>query len=218
MSFFRNMDIYKVIILLSVVLLPLGWWWVNGLEDKLQASEKAYQSATRRGGHLEQIGQLEKTIEIVAKNRRISSDTISEPSVYFEGQINAVSPELRLTDFRLRKVEQDPARIGKKGRAVDHVMPIDWSPGRSQKDRKSYPMDFIYAVIFNCESGATRAGAAAAAPSVWRLRKLRLENATDPKFVRGSTAPAPELRDAWLISDMEFARREPAQSKSRRKR
>ena len=89
MNFLRSMDLYKAIVLLSLVLLPLGGWWVMRLENKIDASKKAIDEARRPGGLIEEIGSLQRKVEVVVQNKRSTSDSINDPRTYFEGQILA---------------------------------------------------------------------------------------------------------------------------------
>ena len=209
MDFFKQMDLYKAIVLLSVVLLPLGGWWINELDTQIELCDRALYDATKRGGLIEEIGALQRQIEVVEQNRRSTSDTIEQPGIYFEQQIlQSASPvgSLQADDFAPKPPLQEPARVGKQ-KLVDHVVKIDW--GR-QADRKKVMLDFVYRVLFNCESGAQVPGSQRPpTPSVWRLRKLRLVNATNEKIVSGYKVPDPEMQDAWYIKDMQFARRGP---------
>ena len=97
MRFFREMDIYKLIILLSLVLMPVCGWWISGLNDEIMLCTAAKRAATKRGGYLEEIGKLKNQIEVVAQNRR--SESIENPSAYFEPRIRAADPQLRVDDF-----------------------------------------------------------------------------------------------------------------------
>ena len=76
------------------------------------------------------------------------------------------------------------------------------------RDRKEVKMDFVYAVLFNCESGAG-AGGPSGSPSVWRLRSLKLSNVTAQSIAGRNKTPPPEMEDRWYIQEMKFARREP---------
>lgn len=206
MALLRNMDLYKGIVLLSLVLLPLGGWWVRDLQEQIDLSRIALANATRRGGLLEKIGQLQKKIETVAQNQRFASVVIDEPTQYFEGQILTSNASLATTDFSLAPPREVPERIGNRQRVTDHVVRVDWKPGREQK---AFDMSFVYAVAFNCESGAASGTSGIASPSVWRLYKLELDNSTNAQDVRAGKVPDAELDDTWLIKEMEFARREP---------
>ena len=203
MRFFREMDIYKLIILLSLVLMPVCGWWISGLNDEIMLCTAAKRAATKRGGYLEEIGKLKNQIEVVAQNRR--SESIENPSAYFEPRIRAADPQLRVDDFSPKQPKADPVTIGRQ-KAVDQVVAIDWGRG---SDRKAVSLSFVYAVVFNCESGARVGGPAGGPPSVWRLRHLELANVTTSKILRGYKTPPPEIEDRWHIQRMEFARREP---------
>lgn len=202
MSFLKTMDLYKGIILMSVLLLPAGGWWVNKLDTDINACEKSLRDANRSGGWLEEIGSLQKKIEVVAQNRR--NTEIENPSVYFQGQIMSVSGTLKANDFNPGRSKPEKATVGKQ-KVWDHVVDIKWGDSRN---KRPFQMDFIYAVLFNCESGATR-GSTAGAPSVWRLRNINIQNVSSDAWLRNKRTPEPEMEDAWYIKEMKFARREP---------
>jgi len=204
MNFLKNMDLYQGIILLSVFLLPAGGWWVNDLNNQIAQSEQALDEATRPGGFLEEIGELQKKIEMVAANKRKTSDAIQDHSTYFEGQILQVSNNLKKNDFSVGTARPVPNTIGRQ-KVNDYVVEIKWGKGR---DQQVVPLDFLYAVAFNCESGAQR-GVTSGPPSVWRLRKLMVANAIGDDWYKKKNTPAPEYEDKWNIKSMKFARREP---------
>ena len=52
MSFLKTMDLYKGIILMSVLLLPAGGWWVSKLQTEIEQCEDALYQATKNGGML----------------------------------------------------------------------------------------------------------------------------------------------------------------------
>jgi hypothetical protein len=201
----KNLDLYKVIVLLSLVLLPAGYWYCLGIEDAIAASKKAIAEAKRPGGTLEQIGGLQKKVEVVVQNRLITSDATNQPSVYFDRQIlsGAIGQGLSNTDFGIDPPRIDTAVIpGSKQRAADHVVAITWK----RKDL-FVRLSFLYAVLFNCESGARAGGGVT--QSIWKLRELEFVNATNKLLLSGWRTPPPELQDSWEISRMSFARREP---------
>lgn len=207
MSFFKQMDLYKGIILMSALLMPACVWWISGIEEQITLCQAAKRTATKRGGYLEEIGKLKKQIEVVAQNRR--SESIENPTAYFEPRIRAASPDHRVDDFSLKQPQSESVTIGGRGgrqKAVDQVVTVDWGKGKS---RREFQLDFVYAVLFNCESGARAGGGAAGPPSVWRLRDLELRNVTADKLLSGKKTPPPELGDRWHIREMKFARREP---------
>ena len=205
MSLFRNMDLYKVIVLASFVVLPLGGWWCYRLDEQIAASKKSIQEATKSGGILEQIGSLQKKVEIVAQNRRVTTDTITQHRTYFEGQIIAAGgASLKTTDFKIEDPKEEIVTMpATKQRVTDHVVDVTWL-----RRELFVPLEFIYAVLFNCESGASSSDTANR-HSVWKLRELELVNATDDGLLRSQKTPPAELNDKWMIRSMKFARREP---------
>ncbi|HEB52769.1 MAG TPA: hypothetical protein ENI87_05900 [bacterium] len=205
MNFFKNMDLYKAIVLLSAVLLPLGGWWISKIDEEIKQCEAAVRTATRKGGYLEEIGKLQKKIETIAQNRRVTGDSIQDSSTYFEAQILEVNPNLRSDDFKVPPQKPDNVTVGRQ-KLTDWVVDIDWGKSR---DLKKVTMDFVFAVLFNCESGARGSRATSVSPSVWRLRKLSLVNAAAAQTRGRDKTPAPEMQDEWLIKDMQFARRTP---------
>ena len=203
MSFFKDMDLDKSIILISMILFPLGAWLISDTDARIALCEDSKRAATKRGGYLEEIGKLQKQIEVVAQNRR--SGSIENPSAYFEPRIRAANPDLRVDDFSPRQPKADPVTIGRQ-KAVDQIVAIDWGRG---SDRRAFPLGFVYAVLFNCESGVSHGGGTEGPPSVWRLRHLELSNVTTDKIVGRYKTPPPEIEDGWYIKQMDFARREP---------
>jgi hypothetical protein len=205
MNLFRDMDLYKGIVLASAILLPLGGWLVKLQGDEIEACRKCIYDATKPGGLLEQIGKLQRKVEIVVQNRRSTSDAIKEPRVYFEGQILAAAggAGLRTSDFQPTEPKEDPFVLPSKQPVTDYVVDVTWL----RKDL-TVDMNFVYAVLFNCESGARQAGDQVQ-QSVWKLRELQLVNATDERLLSQWKTPPPELADKWSIKTMKFARREP---------
>ena len=206
MNFLRTMDLYKAIVLLSVVLLPLGYWQIRLQEAEIAACERSLAEATRPGGLLEEIGKLQRKVEIVVQNKTSMSDAIKDPAGYFQTQILAAGGTgLKTNDFQPLAPSTEPGFTtkGSKQRTTDHVVEIKWT-----RDEMAVGMDFVYAVLFNCESGA-RAAAEQVQQSVWKLRELRLENATDTRSLLAFKTPPQEIGDKWVLKSMKFARREP---------
>ena len=201
---FRDMDLYKAIVLLSVVLLPLGGWLVKGLDDEIEASRRTLQEARKPNGLVEQIGALQRKVEVVVQNKRSTTDAITQPNTYFEGQILAAGGSgIKVSDFNPKEARDEKLTLpGSKQPLTDFVIDIDW--------RKDLPVTlaFVWAVLWNCETGA-RAGGEASQQSVWKLRELQLVNTTAPAIFNRNDTPPPELEDKWQIRTLKFARREP---------
>jgi hypothetical protein len=173
-------------------------------DEEIAACKKNIADATKPGGLLEQIGTLQRKVELVVQNKRSTSDAIREPRIYFEGQILAAGGTgLKASDFQPNEPKEEKWVLPSKQAITDHVVDVVWA----RKDL-AVPMDFIYAVLFNCESGARQAGDQAQ-QSVWKLRELTMVNATDERLLSQYRTPPPELADKWQIKTMKFARREP---------
>jgi hypothetical protein len=128
------------------------------------------------------------------------------PRPYFQGQIIAAAAGgagLKTDDFGLSDPKEEPATMGSsRQRAADYVVDVTWN-----RDEFSVSLAFVYAVLFNCESGAH--GGGQGHPSIWKLRELHIVNATDERLTTSFKTPPPELADSWIIRTMKFARREP---------
>jgi hypothetical protein len=207
-KFLRSLDLYKFIVLLAAVLLPLGWLWVRNLDESIRLCRQAITEATRSGGMLEQIGNLQKKVEVVGVNRFSLSDAIKNPQVYFQNQILAAGgTTLKSDDFGLPgDPKEESAFMGANSqqKASDYVADVTW-----KRNDLKVPMGFIYAVLFNAESGARVGGQEAGQQSVWKLRELQIVNATDERLTGSNKTPPAELKDDWSIKLMKFARREP---------
>lgn len=206
MNFLRNLDLYRGIVLLSLVLLPIGGWMVTNVDKEIAACKLAITNASKAGGLIEEIGKLQRKVEVVVQNKRSMSDSIKDPSTYFQGQLLLSGPGLKANDFSLQGPKEELSALPSKQRIADYVIDIVWP----RKDM-AVKMDFVHAALFNCESGASNASEAAQ-QSVWRLRDLKLVNLTDANAFSGAKTPPPELDDKWRIEEMKFARREPRKS------
>ena len=98
---------------------------------------------------------------------------------------------------------------GSRQSATDYVVKIEWQ----RRGGVDFPLsrDLVFAVLFNCESGA-RGNRTTAAPSVWKLRSLRIVNETAQKIMTRTETPPQPLEDKWVVRDMQFARREPVKA------
>lgn len=198
----KGLDLYTALILVCVVLLPVCGWWCYQTRQKIDAAEKAAYEATKRGGYLEEIGALQKQVDLVNNNR---SGDVSQPGTYFETQILvAGGGKLGTTDFSVKSPSPEFLTLpGTKQKATDYVVEIQWT----NKDLQ-LKLDFIDALLWNCESGAGPGGSSNL-QSIWKLRELEIENITVDKGRGGYKTPPPELDDRWQIRKMKFARREP---------
>lgn len=201
MSLFRDMDLYKWIVVGSVLAVPGAIGYGVYTQKKIKETTDAIAQATKRDGYLEQIGKWQKQIEI-AKAQRGGGNAIQNPPSYFEQQIFAASNRVSTEDF---SPQAQPPRKGQQNRQrfVDLEYRIDF--GKSGTAKKDFPMprDLLFAILYNIESGATQGS------SVWKLRRLKILNAQGDRLESAKKAPPEELEDNWLVKEMVFARREP---------
>lgn len=171
MKLFSNFDLYKGVIVASLVLLPATGWWIQSTRAAIEKANKAVTEATKAGGLLEEIGALKQQLVVVERNRVSTSSQTGSTDLYFEGQIfrSGVSGQLQKDQFKISPPREENVMTGEKQPAKDVVVKIDWQP-RGGKDF-TFARDFLFAVLFNCESNARGAGAAAL-PSIWKLYKL----------------------------------------------
>jgi hypothetical protein len=192
---FRNLDLYKIIILLSIVLLPVAGffaWWAN---DRLDLAQRSILEATKQGGLLEKIGQTQAQLQTIKENNRQGgTGPGSQHLLYFDRQImKSAAGGLSSQDFQIG----DEAQLTvSKPRATDFEVKIDFK-------RENKPLflrrEFIDAMLWNCE--ASSAG-------VWKLRALSLKN--KDALEAGRKKPPPRtVEDEWRIDKLVFARREP---------
>lgn len=197
MSLFRDMDVYKGIILASVLLIPASFgfaWW---MDQRLVESETAIAAAVRRNsGDIEQIGTLRQNLETVKRNTEVGGE-LDQPRRYFERRILLTAESgLSSTDFSIGNQQRNAAT---KERAVDMELEIDF-----KRAGKPLPLsrDFIRKMLKNCETGGSQ---------VWKLRQLKMRNVDflESMKSRSKGAPKKTLEDDWLIEKLVFARRQP---------
>jgi len=208
MNLFRELDLYKGLTLGIIILgLPAagGWaWWLAG---RIEVMERAVRDASKENGFLETIGTLQSQMALMSD--RMGGESVSNAQTYFEGQILAAgNGKIGTEDFTIPGIKEQGGRTNKQ-EYVDKEVPIEFG-GKQGKHDYFMPRDFLFAVLYNCESGArTGAGGKGAPLSVWKLRSLQIDNGTDEKLLNTHKTPPPELEDKWLVREMKFARREP---------
>lgn len=209
MKLLQNLDLYKVVIVGSLVGLPAVGWWIKRTSDNIEAAQRAVTEATKKGGLLEEIGKLQEQLDIVQKNRRDTSDATGNTDLYFDGQIirSAKDGNLDKNQYKINPAREEPVQTSSKQAARDHIVKIDWLP-RGGKDF-SINREFLFAVLFNCESGA-RGPNVTQVPAIWKLYSLKITNVSLGREASQQQAPPPTTEDEWVIGKMEFARREPA--------
>lgn len=196
MVLFRDLDLYKIIILLGLVLLPasLGFvWWVD---KELETAKVAVNDAIRPGGELEQIGTVAQQLEIIQRNARNSGNN-EAPALFFERWIknSASGGQVRATDFEISNERKTTVT---KLKAQDKEIQITF---RRENQELPLSREYIHALILNLEQDG---------PQVWKLRELQIRNEQSVEFSKNRReAPPKTVDDMWRIEKLMFARREP---------
>lgn len=199
MNFLRTMDLYKVIILLALLLLPAAGGWVWWLHNQIALTQRALLEATRPGGLIQEIGSLQKQMQTVVDNHS-RVQLAQSHNEYFEGVLygSAKGGSVSRDDFTISRAVEQKASIGRDQRVVDYEVDITF--GKQGAGRTDYPLprDYIFAALYNGER------------QIWKLRSLEIVNATNERDLSGRKTPPPELEDKWIVRRLKFVRRTPA--------
>lgn len=197
----KSLDLEKVIILLSLLLLPAAGYWVYYLNGRIEKGQAALARETAQPeGTIVEIHTLQQ--QITNTKRNLERASVGDPRVYFSQQITDAQkgvPTLSQEDFAIQ-VATDGSHFAKNTRKViaqDEAATIRFGRGEDSRVNRST----INAIIFNAESQSP----------IWKLRKLKIVN---KEFGGGggrtASAPKLEMPDVWEILDMKFVRRKPA--------
>lgn len=192
MRFLQSMDLYKGIILASLILTPGAGFWAWTLRKEIDRGIEALNSARKPGGEVSQIGNLEAQVENQRLLNKKMGDTSGDPRDFFVSWILKSVSGLRRDDFVLGAFQKLRGR--EKEGTEDTSVDIEF---RLNGKDKVLQRDAIWAILLNLEQGSR----------TWKLRELKLRN-KDVVDARGK-APAPEIGDAWSVDKMVFAVREP---------
>lgn len=190
-------DLYKTIIVVSLLLLPVAGGGLYWLEQQITTGKRAIADAQRpRTGQLPVIARLVNEIESLVKNAGRAAAEVN-PEVYFEREIGTSAKQtLRRTDFR---IDQINTVKHVETASIDRQIKVDFT-----RDGKKFalPRDLVQAILFNIEARSP----------AWRLRSLTLRNEETGGTKQMRTAgdqPPGTIADNWFVDNMIFARREP---------
>jgi hypothetical protein len=197
---FKSMDLYKGIVLVCLLLLPvsLGYlWYVRGQRT---AAFAAVDAAEKSKGELDKIGEAIRKLETVASNSSRGGDAESY-RLYFERWITGSAKSgISTNDFQL--TNETPSAVPNNAKAEDLTVGVAFKRAGKEFD---LPRDFIHAVALNCESGGSQ---------IWKLRTLKMRNADVLELTKQKKAPPKTVGDNWKLERLEFARRRPKQRAS----
>ena len=193
----KDLDLYKIIIYLSILAIPVAGYWAYHETQQLKVAKAAVKRATKGSRSdpslLEKIGLLQKEIETIKSAARDNSS--GDASIYFEKEISGATG-LGQTDFSVR---QD-IKPGSGTRSWTDIT----ADIKFERAGKPLPLsrEQIYALLFNCE---------AKSEGVWKLRSFEMINEEAARS-RGKSPPPKTVSDIWELKKMIFARREPAKN------
>ena len=207
MSFLKSMELPEWTILGSLLALPVVGWWIS---DQQQAINVARKAATKNLGELEVIGELQSQVELVEQNSRATGGS-TDAGTYFQMQLteSAGNGGLKTDDYQLTAPKARNVALG-TGRNRQRVTDYDVNIKFQKKDKNTeftVGREFLFAVLFNCESGARRGSASL--PAIWKLQKLSIVNASAEDAFKGKRVPPQPADDSWIVRDLMFSRREP---------
>lgn len=197
-ALFRNMDLYKGIVLACLLLLPAAGGWTLWLRGEIEAGRQALVRATKHGGLLQEIGALQKQMEDLVKSTT-GFGTAQDHVEYFNRHVYATaSGGLSRGDYEIGKAQVNPGGTSRQ-RYKDYEVAITFGRRGGREGRLPLPRSYIFAMIYNAEQEA----------ALWKLRHLKIQNKTDEKDLTAKKTPPPELEDEWYVTELRFARREP---------
>lgn len=195
---FQEMDLYKVIIILCALSLPLTGWWIYSLSNKIEAGRTSLARATRQGGgkdsgDLEAIGTLMQQVE---KIRTKQSDTGADAHrVHFQRQILSTEAKgLKTDDFIIGEIREVSLSSEK---AKDQEVAITFKKDGAA-EKAALPREFLNAMLYNCEF-----------QSIWKVRKFKISNKDTGPLYRSQKPPPPESGDEWFLDSLSFSKRVP---------
>ncbi len=193
-NLFAEMDLYKGIILFSILAIPAACYFAYSSQQNLIAGQKAMRDATRRGGILETIGEFSNRLATI-KNAQLGSGG-DQYRLFFEKQIlDSAKDGIKRQDFT---ISNEQVKKVAKLRAEDREVSISFR--RSNKDEFPLPRSYINQVLLRSEASSR---------GVWKLRQLKIRNKEVLETSRGKRAPPRTVADNWVVDRMVFARRQP---------
>lgn len=189
---FKDLDVYKVILLASILLVPGAWGYAYHLDSTYQEAEQSKVTALRENGLVYKIGELSEQLENVKRNAERGVD--QEPKLFFKNQIQNTDRSGRIKSTSFTVETKEPA-VTSRSRSRDVTVSIDFV----EKDF-ALSRDYLHALTFNCESQGVQ---------IWKLREFSMENAALKSFNPAKDRPPLTVPDDWIVRKLEFARREP---------
>lgn len=205
----KNLDLEKIIIILSLLLMPVAGGWVYINHQELEVAKRELAKVESMSGPVPQFFTLAKQLH-QAQNS-LSRQSSTDFKLYFRNRFaetykNGAPPfslsELVINQQRPRTISI--SRKGSKRRIRAEMITVDIKMGATSrgKERPSLARDGLNAYLRNCE----------AISPLWRLTKLSI-SAKDYDELKGRRRiPPMEMSDRWHVSNLQFSRVKPPES------
>ena len=199
-AFFEKLDLYKVIIVLCLVAMPVLGYFVWKMDQNLKAARSALAQATLQGrgtqsGDIEAIGTLMSQINKMKEVSKTEAGGDSHRVAFQRAIQNTQASGLKLDDFTIGDIKNTGLTLDNRRQATQQSFSIDF-----KRDGSRLPLsrEFVNAMLFNCEKDGA-----------WKLSQFRMRN--KDTMTSGTTkTPPPEIGDEWFIETLTFARKVPS--------
>jgi hypothetical protein len=195
----KNLDLEKVIILLSLLLMPVAGGWIYMMDKELREAETAFRSCKAT---IQEIHGLHLRIKLTKDELNKEGEDVDDAPTYFQNRALASQKEgqaiLTADQITVNQKRSTPVRRNGRGKEIgrDIEVSVDF---KAKKGGLPLPRSFINAFIFNSEMRMP----------IWKLRSITMKN-SDFKAMRGRSAPKTlEISDEWIVENLVFARRKP---------
>ena len=198
-TFLAKLDLYKVIILLCLLAMPVLGYSIWSMQEKLRVGQTALAQATMQGrgnqtGDIEAIGTLMAQIDKV-KDNKVDAAGGDSHRVAFQRAIQGTNASgLKLDDFAIGDIKTTTVNIDRNKQAIQQSYTVDF-----KRDGSRLPIsrEFVNAMLFNCEKDGA-----------WKLSQFKMRN-KDAAASGNSKTPPPEVSDEWFLETLAFARKVP---------
>ena len=180
MKFLREMDLYRALIVICLLAMPVCGWWCYQTDLQIKDCEKAISDATRSGGVLEQIGALQKLEDKIVAGAALPTG--------FQGTLDV--SDIDTVPAELLDEEAMATRSPAKDDWLDTLRPGDWVrmflQGRWVQARLLWPGDRREVWLFG--DGASDATWAIRRGALLNMHAERLAKTLRQRSIVGSAA------------------------------
>ena len=197
----KNLDLEKVIIILSLLLMPVAGFWIWSLTEELKVADSAMQPRAMRTT-IKEIYRLQDLIDRTNRELNKPGESAEDFQTYFRNramQSQKGTPILRREEITVNQGRVTPIRVARQ--VIGEDIEVKVALGKGQRGGKALPRDFINAFVVNSESGSP----------IWKLRNFKIVNQSF-KGLRNRPPPL-ETEDRWFVNDVVFARSRPVAAK-----